>query len=67
VGYSTHLLYEAEHGAKGELRLSVSARSLIHDRDATFAAVFDTTFTSQDVTIIRTAVRSPNANAVAER
>jgi transposase InsO family protein len=40
---------------------------LIHDRDSKFPAAFDTVFTSRDVTIIRTPVRAPNANAYAER
>ncbi len=42
-------------------------RFLIHDRDTTFSAAFDTVFTSEDVTIIRTPVQAPNANTFAER
>ena len=42
-------------------------RFLIHDRDAKFPAAFDTVFISQDVTIVRTPVWAPNANAFAER
>jgi len=45
----------------------VPARFLIHDRDTKFPAAFDTVFTSEDVTIVRTPVQAPNANACAER
>jgi transposase InsO family protein len=46
---------------------TLPARFLIHDRDTTFASAFDTVFTSEDVTILRTPVRAPNANAFAQR
>jgi len=40
---------------------------LIRDNDSKYTDAFDTVFESEDINIIRTPFRAPNANAVAER
>jgi putative transposase len=42
-------------------------RFLVRDRDSTFTSVFDAVFASEGIQILRTPVRAPQANAIAER
>ena len=42
-------------------------RLLVRDRDSKFTGIFDAVFTSEGIRILRTPVRAPQANAIAER
>jgi transposase InsO family protein len=42
-------------------------RFLIRNRDSKFTAAFDTVFTGAGIRVIRTPIRAPPANAIAER
>jgi putative transposase len=44
-----------------------SFRFLVHDRDTKFCHAFDDAFRSENITVIRTPIQAPNANAHAER
>ena len=42
-------------------------RFLIHDRDRKFSRAFDAIFRGEDITVTRTPIQAPNANAHAKR
>ncbi len=58
---------QARQLAWGLAERSTPVRFLIRDRDSKFTHQFDALFRSEGIEIIRTPVRAPKANAVAER
>jgi putative transposase len=58
---------QARQLAWGLAERSTPVRFLIRDRDSKFTRDFDTVFRSEGIEIVRTPVRAPKANAVAER
>ncbi len=44
-----------------------SLKFLLRDRDSKFSAAFDAVFTAAGIRILRSPIRAPRANAIAER
>lgn len=58
---------QARQLARTWAQRSAPLRFLIRDRDSKYTRDFDTVFRSEGIEIIRTPVRAPKANAIAER
>ena len=58
---------QARNLAADLLDAGLHLKFLVHDRDTKFTAGFDEVFESEGAKVIRTPVRSPDANAYAER
>jgi transposase InsO family protein len=60
IKHATHRIMDLEDAGQ-------RFRFLIRDRDAKFTAPFDAVFTANHMQIIKSPVRAPPANAIAER
>jgi putative transposase len=64
---SAWVTQQARHLAWSMSERPMPPRFLIHDRDSKFSRSFDAVFLSENLEIIRTPIRAPRANAIAER
>ena len=62
-----YVLFVVEHASRRVHVLGAQFTLLIRDRDSKFTSVFDAIFASENIRILRTPVRAPRANAIAER
>ena len=64
---SAWVTQQARNSTFSRQERAAPARFLIHDYDAKYSGPFDEVFRTEGVTVIRTPIRAPRANAFAER
>jgi hypothetical protein len=45
----------------------MTAKFILHDRDASFSAAFDAVFHAAGTTVLRSAIQAPRMNSIMER